>query len=404
MRRDLDRLMQERGLAGMVVFANDRYCAAMHYATGKRFHRAIYFRTATGREHLVVDPMERDDATAIGIAHSTLPQHQWMERIDRLGSAAGHAELIGEVLGTMNMRGAIAFFGDFEASFAFQLLTELKERTSGLSIDSAFPDILTLARATKDSDEIAAIRHASQAVTSAYRRLTDHLRGVTRDGETFRDPAGPVTLGSLRTLLNQEFLAFGLEGGESIVSQGRDAGVPHNRGNDAELLRAGSPVIVDIFPGEAGGGYHSDFTRTLCMAPVPDTVQKLYDDVHAAFRAVMDTLRTGELCRSYQEKTCDVFEQRGHATVRNTPGTEEGYVHGLGHGVGLAVHEAPRLGGPPSNMQTLDPGMVVTIEPGLYYPSRGMGARIEDLVVMRADGGYDNLTLAPYELAIEARG
>ena len=396
--------MQERGLAGMVVFANDRYCPAMHYATGKRFHRAIYFRTATGREHLVVDPMERDDAAAIGIEHSTLQQHLWVERVDRLGSAAGHAELIGEVLGTLDMRGGIAFFGDLEASFAYQLITEIKERVSGVIIDHLLPDILTLARTTKDPDEIAAIRHASLAVVSAYRKLTDHLSALRRDGDTFRDEADAVTLGSLRTLLHREFLAFGLEGGESIVSQGRDAGVPHNRGNDAELLRAGAPVIVDIFPGEAGGGYHSDFTRTFCMAPVPAAVRALYDDVHAAFRAVMDTLRTGAACRSYQETTCEVFEQRGHPTVRSTPGTEEGYVHGLGHGVGLAVHEAPRLGGPTSNTQTLEAGMAVTIEPGLYYPSRGMGARIEDLVVMREDGGYDNLTPAPYELEIEARG
>ena len=176
--------------------------------------------------------------------------------------------------------------------------------------------------------------------------------------------------------------------------------MPHNRGNDAEPLRAGQPVIVDIFPGEAGGGYHSDFTRTFCMGAAPEPLKRLYDDCHAAFRTVMDSLKVGEACRSYQEKTCDVFEARGHATVRSHQGTEEGYVHGLGHGVGLAVHEAPRLGGPASNTQTLEPGMVVTVEPGLYYPSRGLGVRIEDLVVMRPDGGYDNLTPAPYDLEI----
>lgn len=402
MRRDLDRLMKERGLAGMVVFANDRYCPAMHYATGKRFHRAIFFRSGAGRTHLVVDPMERDDAAAIGAPYSTLPQHQLMQRVDTLGSVAGHADLIAEVLGTMGMRGRIALFGDFEASYAFELVNELMQRADGFELDRMQPDILTLARTTKEPDEIAAIRRASEAVVSAYGKLVVHLRSLTPDGDGFRDGSAVVTLGSLRALLNREFLNFGLEGGESIVAQGRDAGVPHNRGNDAERLRPGAPVIVDIFPGEAGGGYHSDFTRTFCMAPAPDAVRKLYDDVHAAFRAVMDSLRTGELCRSYQEKTCDVFEARGHATVRNTPGTEEGYVHGLGHGVGLSVHEAPRLGGPVANTQTLDPGMVVTIEPGLYYPSRGMGVRIEDLVVMRADGGYDNFTPAPYELEIHA--
>ena len=99
----------------------------------------------------------------------------------------------------------------------------------------------------------------------------------------------------------------------------------------------------------------------------------------------MDSLKVGVACRSYQEKTCDVFEARGHATVRSHQGTEEGYVHGLGHGVGLAVHEAPRLGGPASNTQTLEPGMVVTVEPGIYLPGWG-GVRLEDDIYLGADG------------------
>ncbi len=118
----------------------------------------------------------------------------------------------------------------------------------------------------------------------------------------------------------------------------------------------------------------------------------------------MSTLAVGEPCRAYQDKVCDLFEQRGHATVRQNDTTQEGYVHGLGHGVGLAVHEAPRLGGPPSNTQTLEPGMVITVEPGLYYPSRGLGVRIEDLVLVRPDGRFENLTPAPYDLVVEPRG
>ncbi|HYV57041.1 MAG TPA: M24 family metallopeptidase, partial [Candidatus Nitrosopolaris sp.] len=196
------------------------------------------------------------------------------------------------------------------------------------------------------------------------------------------------------------FLEHGLEGGESIVSQGRDAGVPHNRGNDSELLRAGTPLLVDIFPGEAGGGYYSDLTRTFCLGKAPEPLKRLYGDVHDAFRTGMKSLRVGAPCRASQEAVCDLFESRGHLTVRSRQGTEEGYVHGLGHGVGLAVHEAPRLGGPPSNTQVLEPGMVITVEPGLYYPSRDLGVRIEDLVLVREDGSFENLTPAPYDLEI----
>jgi Xaa-Pro aminopeptidase len=401
MRRDLDTLMKQRGIAGMVVFANDRYCPAMYYVTGRKFQRAIYFRAADGRAHLLVDAMERDDAAKTGIDHSTLSQHGWLQRLDRFGHAGGYADLMAEVMGTLGIKGRTAVYGDLDATYAWNLLHELIQRVPGIEIDRTQPDLISAARVTKEDSEIAAIRHASQAVVSAWRRLREHLSSLKREGDHFENGNGPVTLGSLRALLHTEFLKHGLEGGESIVAQGRDAGVPHNRGNDAELLRAGAPVIVDIFPAEAGGGYHSDFTRTFCMGRAPDALKALYDDTHTAFRAAIDHLKGGEPCRSYQERVCDVFEKRGHATIRSNQATEEGYVHSLGHGVGLDVHEAPRLGGPPANTQVLEPGMVVTIEPGLYYPSRGMGVRIEDLVVITPDGRYENLTPAPYDLEIQ---
>jgi Xaa-Pro aminopeptidase len=272
-------------------------------------------------------------------------------------------------------------------------------------VDRSFPDILTVARTTKDEDEVASIRHAAQGAVSAIERLRKYLGGLVRKGdELHANGSGPVTIGRLRRILHEEFLAYGLEGGETIVSQGRDAGVPHNRGNDADTLRPGVPLLVDIFPGEAGGGYYSDLTRTFSIGEPREDLRRLYEDVHAAFRLAMDSLEVGAPCRSYQEKVCDLFETRGHATLRTNDGAQEGYVHGLGHGVGLAVHEAPRLGGPPSNTQALEPGMVITVEPGLYYPSKGLGVRIEDLVLVREDGRMENLTPAPYELIVEPRG
>jgi Xaa-Pro aminopeptidase len=274
-----------------------------------------------------------------------------------------------------------------------------------LHVDRTFPDILTVARMTKDPEELELIRRSSQGAVAAIEKLRSHLGTLKRKGDHFHaNGSGPVTLGALRRLLLHEFLEHGLEGGDTIVSHGRDAGVPHNRGNDSDLLRAGVPLLIDIFPGEAGGGYHSDLTRTYCMGPAPEDLKRVHQDVHDAFRLAVDTLKVGEPCRIYQEKVCDLFERRGHATLRTDETTEEGYVHGLGHGVGLSVHEAPRLGGPPSNTQLLEPRMVVTVEPGLYYPSRGMGVRIEDLVWIRDDGSPENLTPASYDFEITPRG
>ncbi|MEK7330245.1 MAG: Xaa-Pro peptidase family protein [Candidatus Eisenbacteria bacterium] len=401
MRQDVDRLMKERGLAGMVVFAYDRYSPAMYYATGEKIHVGIYFRTPDGHAHLIHDPMERDQAARVGCECSTFPQHGLNQRIDREGHPArAFGGLMAETCAMLGMRGRVAFFGDLSSGFAYEMLERVRAVAPEIEVDRDFPDVMMLARMTKDADEVAMIRRSARGAVAAVERLRHHLATLKREGEHFRNGTGQVTLGSLRHLLHEEFLAHGLEGGETIVSQGRDAGVPHNRGNDADLLRAGAPLLVDIFPGEAGGGYHSDLTRTFCLGPAPDPLKRLYADVHDAFRLAMDQLKVGEVCRSYQERVCELFEQRGHATPRTNETAQEGYVHGLGHGVGLAVHEAPRLGGPPSNTQVLEPGMVITVEPGLYYPSQDLGVRIEDLVLVRADGSFENLTPAGYELEV----
>jgi Xaa-Pro aminopeptidase len=96
------------------------------------------------------------------------------------------------------------------------------------------------------------------------------------------------------------------------------------------------------------------------------------------FKAVTTALQPGGLCRAYQQLACGLFEARGHSTIQSNPQTTSGYVHSLGHGVGLRIHESPRFSDMEGNPDRLQPGVVVTIEPGLYYPDRDLGIRIED--------------------------
>ena len=409
MRNDLDRLMQERGLAGLVVFSYDRYNPSMYYVTGQKLHYAIYFRASDGRAHLVHDPMERDQAALVGCEATSYAQRGFLQRVKSADSQA-HAlgELVADVAAELGMKGRVAFTGDVPLGFGHQMLDHLMKRAPEITVDPSQPDVLSLACMTKGPDELEKIRHCSRGAVEAMKRVRDELASLKRapaagapgDGFVTRD-GRPATLGHLRRLLHRTFAEFGLaEDGESIVAQGRDAGVPHNRGNDDDAVRAGVPILIDIFPAEAGGGYHTDMTRTFCLGPAPEPLKQVYGQCREAFDAAMTKLRGGEACRGYQELVCDVFERQGHATVRTDQQVVEGYVHGLGHGVGLAVHEGPRLGGPTTNTALLEPGHVVSVEPGLYYPSRGLGVRIEDLVAVRADGSIENLTPAPYELEI----
>ncbi len=406
MRADLDRLLQQRGLAGIVVLALDRYSPAFYYATGQKIHHGFYVRAADGRAHLVHDPMERDQAALVDCESSSYAQRGYLQKVKSADSQArALGELVCEVAAELGLTGRIAFAGDVPLGFGWLMLDHVRRLAPALAVDEAQPDVLSVASMTKTEDELAKIRHCSRGAVEAMKRVRDELAALVPRGDTFLTAAGETaTLGHLRRLLHRTFAEFGLaEDGESIVAQGRDAGVPHNRGNDADQIRAGAPILVDIFPAEAGGGYHTDMTRTFCLGPAPAPLKQVYGECREAFDAAMARTRGGEPCRDLQELVCDMFERQGHATVRSNQGLEEGYVHGLGHGVGLAVHEGPRLGGPPTNTAVLEPGHVVSVEPGLYYPSRGLGVRIEDLVAVRADGSIENLTPAPYELEIPIR-
>ena len=403
MRSDLDAILKSRGLAGMVVLAHDRYSPAFHWCTGQKIHHGIWFGAADGRSHLVVDPMERDQAAASGGEWSTYAQHGFLAMVKSAESQAhAIATLMSNLMGTMGLTGRIAFAGEAPLGFSYALLSRLRELAPGVEVDGTLPDPIAAAMATKDAREIEAIRAASRGAVDAMGRVRDYLASLRPKGGALTDGRNDVaTLGHVRALIHRTFAEHKLaEDGESIVAQGRDAGVPHNRGNDDEPVRAGQTIIVDIFPGEAGGGYHTDMTRTFCVGPAPAPVRQMYAQCREAFDAAMAATRVGTLCRSLQDLTCDVFERQGHATLRSQAGTEEGYVHSLGHGVGLAVHEGPRLGGGETNTALLAPGHVVSIEPGLYYPSKGMGCRIEDLVVMTPDGGFENLTPFPYDLEV----
>jgi Xaa-Pro aminopeptidase len=113
--------------------------------------------------------------------------------------------------------------------------------------------------------------------------------------------------------------------------------------------------------------------------------------------------RFGTACRSLQRRVCERFEAAGHPTVWHTPQTETGYVHSLGHGVGLDIHERPLLSDAEGNTDTLAPGMVFTIEPGLYYPEHGLGVRLEDTCWMDSNGVTQVIAPFPLDLILPAK-
>jgi len=141
-------------------------------------------------------------------------------------------------------------------------------------------------------------------------------------------------------------------------------------------------------------------TRTWCLGYATDEAQKLYEDVRSVYEQLYREMSLGTPVRRDQLRCCELFEALGHPTVGSDPHTESGYVHSLGHGVGLNLHESPVLRSAAPENETLQAGMVITLEPGLYYPEREIGVRLEDTLWARSDGVFEPLADFPMDLIL----
>jgi Xaa-Pro aminopeptidase len=272
-------------------------------------------------------------------------------------------------------------------------------------VGEADNSLLLQAMATKDSDEVERVRRMGQITTQVVGKVAEFLTSHKTKNEVLvnRDDH-PLTIGEVKNCIDLWLAERGVENPEgTIFSMGRDAGVPHNSGNPTDTLRLGQTIIFDIFPCEAGGGYFYDFTRTWCLGYATDEALQLYEDVYSVYQQIMSELQPVEHCPKYQRRTCELFEARGHPHILNDPQTQEGYVHNLGHGLGLHVHERPWFGLNASSEDRLYPGSVFTIEPGLYYPERGLGVRLENTVWVRPDGEMEVLADYPLDLVLPVK-
>ena len=155
--------------------------------------------------------------------------------------------------------------------------------------------------------------------------------------------------------------------------------------------------MLDVFPRRGGGGYFFDITRSFCISRAPAEAIELYRKVIEVQEKALALAAENVDGSDLQAEACDRFEKMGHPTQRSQPGTTEGYVHSLGHGIGLEVHEHPylRLQDSPDESNRLRKGSVFTVEPGLYYPERGLGIRIEDVAYIDDTGRAR--VLAPFD-------
>lgn len=372
--------MRDRAIDVLVVPMHEAMHPSFRWLSrGAKVTRGYAIKLIDRDPLLVTYPMEREEAATTGL-EVRLASEFGHERIFQTATtpSAAYAELFTNMLRATGAGESVAFFGNLPLQLYLGVVEAMEQR--GWRIHrSRGEDLIQLARKRKDAWEIEAIRSAGERT----QQVVDGVRAMLRECAA----GTAMTIGDLKRFVSLEIARLGMiEDHETILSQGRDAGVPHSRGAAAAPVRASVPLVIDIFPADRTSGYFFDMTRTFCIGPVPDELRRLHADVLEAFTLARDAMHPGGDAKTYQRLVCEFFEARGYSTLLSTPATLEGYVHGLGHGVGLEIHEKPSFQLIEANGDVIEVNDVISIEPGLYFPEREMGVRIEDTFVVRENG------------------
>ncbi|HSP16070.1 MAG TPA: Xaa-Pro peptidase family protein [Thermoanaerobaculia bacterium] len=372
---DLDPLMQARGLSAIIVPLHESMHSAFRWiARGAKLTKGYAVKVAGKEPVLVAYPMEREEAAASGLTTRLVHDFGYDRMFRDATPVSAYGEFFDVILRELGASDTVAFFGNVPVHLYVGIAGEMKRR--GWNVGSDGVDLIQLARKRKDDHEIEIIR----SVGARTEQVVDGVRTMLRERRGLR-------IGDIKAFITSEITRLGMiEDHETIVSQGRHAGVPHSRGDAGAVLRESVPLVIDIFPSDRATGYFFDLTRTFCTGTIPEELHRVHGEVKEAFERARDAMKPDTPASSYQALVCNFFESKGYSTIRKDPATLAGYVHGLGHGVGLDIHEKPSFALQPSNQDRVETGDILTIEPGLYFPEREIGVRIEDTFVVRQDG------------------
>jgi len=410
MKTDLDSLMQEKDLDAILITGPGQHNPAMVYMTGGcHLTNADLIKKRGEQAVLFYFPMERDEAARSGLKTKNLAEYNFTELLkqtngDHLKALVKRYQIMLAELGVSS--GKVGLYGRSEIGTNYAIFSALQQELPGLSLIGEINNsALMLARMTKDKAEIERIRRMGKITTQVVGLVAEFITShSSKDGILVKPNGRPLTIGDVKARINLWLSERGAENPEgTIFAIGRDAGVPHSSGNTEDPLKLGQTIVFDIYPCESGGGYFYDFTRTWCLGYAPDNVLALYETVLSAYNTITTQLEVGKPFDHYQDMVCELFSSQGHPTIKDDPQTQQGYVHSLGHGIGLNIHERPWSGINSDDRDCLVPGAVFTIEPGLYYPEKDMGVRLENSLWVRPDGKMEVLADYPMDLVLPVK-
>jgi len=374
----------------VLIYADTFRSADLRHAVPLAVPDPFLYAEANGAPHVFSNSMEAGRMRELGLFDVHISEELGIDELIEQG--LGRREMTAQLA----LR-AVASLGSkrftVPESFPIWLADRLRADGVELEVDQ---DLFDERRRVKTEAQLAGMRRAQKAAQAAMDTCRELLRSAEiRDGGLVLD-GEPLTVERVKAAMNTTFAAHDTTADEFIVAPGAQGAVGHDMGSGP--IPPNFPLVVDIWPRDNASAVFTDMTRTFVVGNVPDEVREWHRLVKEALDRALSEIRAGADGRAIFDGSCEIFEAAGEPTQRTKkPGEPlvDGFFHGLGHGVGLEVHEAPGMGR--ISEGELVAGDVVTVEPGLYRSGYG-GVRLEDIVLV-TEGGAENLTQYPYDLA-----
>jgi Xaa-Pro aminopeptidase len=357
-------------LARLIVAPSDTD-ADMLYATRIFIGDPFIFLQQKGKRTLVLSDLEIDRAKKNAKADEFVMFNQLEREVQgKAKKAPPYEKVLAHFLTKRGVKRALV-----PANFPLGFANEIKR--NGIALETS-NGLFWPAREKKTAEEIRLLERALRMTETGMKRGMEILKASKPGtGKKLKWSGKTLTSEILRAEIDSAILRAGGVPTNTIVAGGDQACDPHERGFGP--LRADSLIILDIFPRDGKTGYWGDMTRTVVRGRASEQQRKLWEAVKAGQTLALKRIKAGVDGMSIHQAITELFERRGFPTeVRN--GRRVGFFHGTGHGLGLEIHEYPRL-----QKVVLKAGQCLTVEPGLYYPGIG-GARIEDVVIVEKTG------------------
>jgi Xaa-Pro aminopeptidase len=374
-------------MSDLLIYGDSMHDAAMRHEVPVPVPDPFLYIERNGERHAVVTSFEVSRLEPVGI--KTHPYEEF-----------GYDELLAQGLPRREvvlraLEAAVEQLGVEQAVVPadFPVLLADRLRAKGVELTPDY-DVFSERRRVKTETELEGIRKAQRGTEAAMAAAREMLRDAEASNGTVTLDGDPLTSERIKSRIAEVFNDHDLIADEFIVAHGGQAASGHDMGSGP--IASGEAVVIDLFPRDRETGCYADMTRTYVVGEIPDEIAEYHKLVYEALKRSLEAVKPGAEGSAVYGLVCDVFHEAGYPTqLSKQPGEvlSSGFFHGLGHGVGLEVHEPPWLSRDPSELVA---GDVITLEPGLYREGYG-GVRLEDLVLVTEDGA-ENLTDFPYDL------